>query len=223
MHITIIGASAGVGLLAAEQALARGWQVTALARRRPAISGASDGLTALAADACDTDAVAEAVAGRDAVLVTLGRPPLDGSRLRARGTEAVLSAMARTNVRRLVCLSGLGAGDSGPALPFRYRRLLLPTLLRRVYADHAEQEAAVMASETEWTLVRPANLTDGPAEGRIAEGFRTVDPAYSYRITRADVADFMLREVETPRYIRGCPALSGLRQCCAERMPAMAA
>jgi putative NADH-flavin reductase len=223
MHITIIGASAGVGFLAAERALARGWHVTALARRTPMLAGPSDRLTRIVADATDPDAVAGAIAGRDAVLVTLGRPPLDGSRLRARGTEAVLTAMARTGVRRLVCLSGLGAGDSGPALPFRYRRVLLPTLLRRVYADHAAQEEAVMASDIDWTLVRPANLTDAPAEGRFAEGFKTFDPAYSYRISRADVADFMLREVSAPRYVRACPSLSGLREGCAARSPAVAA
>lgn len=212
MHITIIGASAGVGYEAAARALAKGWQVTALARRAPALSGPTDLLTRISADACDIGAVRDAVAGRDAVLVALGRPPLDGSKLRARGTQVTLDAMAETGVRRLVCLSGLGSGDSGPALPFRYRRLLIPTMLRRVYADHMEQEEAVMRSDTDWTLVRPANLIDGPATGEIAHGFRTVDPAYSYKITRADVADFMLREVEAPRYVRGCPALSGLRE-----------
>lgn len=222
MHIAIIGASAGVGLQATEQALSKGWRVTALSRRKPNLPGTAEALTSVSADVCDVDAVADAITGCDAVLVTLGRPPLDGSKLRARGTRAVLEAMARTDVRRLVCLSGLGAGDSGPALPFRYRRVLLPTLLRRVYADHEAQEAAVMASEADWTLVRPANLTDGPATGDFAQGFHAIDPAYSYHISRADVAAFMLGEVAAPRYLRACPALSGYRSCAKATCPAAA-
>ena len=159
VKITIIGGSQGTGALLASLARDAGHDVTALSR-----SGtAPEGVQAVAGDGRDFAVVTSAVAGAEAVVVTVGGAKGVPDH-RAAVTRTVIAAMHDAGVRRLVVQSSLGAGDSGSQLPLPVR-LFMRALLAKPLADHNQQEAAVTSSGLDWTLVRPAGLTTKPATG----------------------------------------------------------
>lgn len=200
-RITVFGGTRGVGRQVVEQALEAGHQVTVLARDPSRMDRKHPHLEVVAGDALNELDVARAIRGSDAVFVALGAPALSTSRIRSEGTRTIVHAMESLGVRRLICLSLLGAGESRKRLPFFYRWVIFPTYLRRPVADHERQERVVAASSLDWTVVRPPNLTDAPRTGDYEEGFDGLD-GLSLSISRADVADLMLRELESPRYLR---------------------
>jgi len=197
MKILIIGASRGTGRLLVERCLAEGHQATVLVRNiwDPALSRTN--LQAIRGSILHRNAVLEAVRKQDAVCITIGvRPSLQRTHVFAPGTRIVTDAMKMHGVNRLVCVTGIGAGDSEGHGGFFYDRVLRPTLLASLYADKNEQEAVVRASGTQWTLVRPGFLTNGPGTGRyrVSTDLTGVTAA---RISRADVAKYLLRELTT--------------------------
>lgn len=210
-HILIVGASRGTGLETVRSALAAGHLVRALARSAPAISIDDARLEKIAADATDKAALAQALAGVDAVIMTIGVAPsldavLSGTRLFSTATRALIDAMKQTGVRRLVVVTGIGAGDSRGRGGAFYDWLVFPLMLQRVYDDKDVQEQMVKASGLEWTIVRPGLLTNEPRTGR----YRALtDPAAwrADRISRADVADFLVREASEGRFMGETPVL----------------
>ena len=146
--------------------------------------------------------------GHDAVVSALGsklsRRP---TTLLSDGTRNVLAAMAAGGVRRLVCITGIGAGDSRGHGGFLYDRLILPLLLREVYADKNRQEEVVRQSAADWVLIRPAQLTDGPAAGRY-RAHTDLTGVRARTISRADVADFVVRQLTSDEYLRRTPLLT---------------
>ena len=104
--------------------------------------------------------------------------------------------------------SSLGVGDSRVLLPPRYTYLIVPLILRRVFADHERQEAMVRQTALDWTLIRPGALSEGPQSGDYRHGFGPSDPPSRLAVSYADVADFMLRELTGRSYVRCAPALS---------------
>lgn len=187
MRITVIGGSRGTGAQLAERAAAAGHDVTVLSR-----SGeAPDGVRSLVGSASDPVAAREAVAGADAVVVTVGGAK--GVRhQRAAVTRTVVAAMQEEGVRRLVVQSSLGAGDSGSQMPLPLR-LAMSALLARPFADHDEQESVVRASGLDRTVVRPTGLTNKPGTGSWQA--REVGEAGTLRgsIPRDDLAACILR------------------------------
>lgn len=207
MKLLIAGATGGTGRQLLTQALAAGHAVTALVRDVGRLRLSDPALTVIQGDVCDPTAAAQAVAGQDAVMVCLGAPALSRSTVRADGTRVLVQAMEAAGVRRLVCLSVLGIGDTKAQMPFFVKYLLVPFYLRRAFADHEGQEAAVRASGLDWTLVRPPFLTDGPAVGGVQHGFDDLD-GLSLKISRADLAAFMLDQLADDRYVRATPGVS---------------
>ncbi len=206
MKIIIFGATGTIGRHLVDLALSQGHRVTAFARKPMALNLDHRDLTRYAGDVLDRDAVADAVEGHDAVLIALG----SGRKgtVRSVGTKHIVEAMARHGVRRLVCLSTLGAGDSRALLNFFWKRIMFGLLLREAYADHEAQEALVNQSGLDWTLVRPAAFTDGPATGACRHGFPPTEKSLKLKISRADVAGFMLRQLSGDTYLRRSPGLS---------------
>jgi len=207
MKLIIFGATGGTGRELVSRALRQGHEVTAFARN-PARLGEESGLRVLAGDVLDYPAVENALSGMDAALIALGAGLLDKSGVRARGTENVIRAMEKHGVRRLICQSGYGAGESFAGLPFLYRRFIMPVILRRAYADHNRQEDRVRRSALDWTIVRPSNLTDGEAEGKYRVGFTAADKSFTMKISRADTAEFMLRQLTEDEYLHAAPGIS---------------
>ena len=211
MKLIVFGATGGTGQHLVKQALAQGHAVTAFVRN-PAKFGVSDpGLKIVQGDVMDAASVEHAVSGHDAVLVALGGPARDTSKVRSEGTRSVISAMEKTSVRRLVCQTSLGYGDSRQSLdrtPFHFRYIIVPFFLRRAFADHQLQEELIQRSGLDWIIVRPGNLTDGARTGRYRHGFQATDKTITVTISRADVAHFMLGQVSDNAYLRKTVGLS---------------
>ncbi|MDI6855062.1 MAG: SDR family oxidoreductase [Deltaproteobacteria bacterium] len=208
MHLLIIGATRGIGLQLLKQALAAGHAVTVPARRPRKITERHDNLRVLQGDILDEDSVDLAVAGQEAVCLTIGvKVTLKPVSVFSAGTANVLAAMQRHRVRRLVCVTGIGAGDSRGHGGFLYDRIFQPLLLKTIYADKDRQEALIRAGDTAWTIVRPARLTNGPLTGkyRVLTDLRGITAG---RISRADVAHFILTELAANRYLNQTPLLT---------------
>lgn len=186
MKITIIGGSQGTGAQLAALAQSAGHDVTVLSRtgRGPA------GVRVLTGNATEPAAASSAVAGADAVVVTVGGAK-GVSHQRTAVTTAVIAAMQQAGVRRLVVQSSLGAGDSSSQLP-GISGLVSRVLLAKPLADHNEQEQAVQGSGLDWTIVRPGGLTNKPATGTW-QALETRDSGkLKGTVPRGDVAAFLL-------------------------------
>lgn len=206
MNLAIFGATGSIGRLLVARALAAGHTVTAFTRQAAPDLPASPALSIATGDVRDGAAVGAAIAGQEAVLVALGAGRRGG--VRGPGTAAIVAAMQRHGVRRLVCQTTLGVGDSAGNLNFFWKYLMFGLLLRAAFRDHEEQEAHVRASGLDWTIVRPAAFTDGPARGPVRHGFGPAEPGLRLTVPRAEVAAFMLAELTARRYLHAAPGLS---------------
>jgi uncharacterized protein YbjT (DUF2867 family) len=183
----IIGAAAGVDL-------------RVLARNPARLTGL--GVAAVKGDVLDPASMRAAMVGVDTVVSALGTPlMLKGPvTLLSEGTRNIVAAMRATGVARLLCVTGMGAGDSRGHGGFLYDRVILPLLLGRIYADKDRQEAVVRQSGLDWTLIRPAMLKDGPGRGAWREITHWQGAARMTAIDRADVAAFVVAELLAPRH-----------------------
>lgn len=190
------------------QALRRGDSVTAFARRPEDLGLAHERLRTVQGDATrDATAIADALQGRDAVLSALGRrATLTSDGLIERSTALIVPAMERAGVRRLVVMSAFGVGESARAAPL-LPRLMYRVLLTDIFADKLAGEARVRASALEWTIAYPVLLTNGPLTGRYRAA-EHLDLRGLPRISRADVAHFMLAEAQDRAFVRKIVALS---------------
>lgn len=206
MNIIIFGATGSVGRHLVDQACAQGHKVTAFTRNAAGLRQTHPNLRTVVGDVFDSEAVAAAVQGQTAVLCALGAGRKGA--VRAAGTANIIKAMHRHGVKRFICQSTLGAGDSAVHLNFFWKHIMFGVLLRPAFADHARQEAMTMASDLDWTIVRPAAFTDGPETGQYKHGFSTAQKNLSLKISRADVARFMLSQLTNKQYLRKTPGLS---------------
>ncbi|HBG96145.1 MAG TPA: epimerase [Chromatiaceae bacterium] len=203
MQIALFGATGGTGLQVVEQALEAGHRIRALVRD-PAKLPEREGLIVIQGDALDQDAVNRCVQGADAVICSLGShgkaEPVEDL-----GTQCILRAMQAHGPRRLIAVTSMGVGDSIEQVAAVFRAIMKLTL-RRVMEAKERQEQAIMASDLDWTIVRPGGLTNGPRTGNYQSGLDKSIKAT--RISRADVADFILKELAAGDYIRATPAVS---------------
>lgn len=206
MQITVFGASGTIGRHVVTQALESGHQVTAHTRDASRITEQHPA-TVVEGSPTDPDSCFTAVDGSDAVIVVLGAGAKGG--IRAAGTQAVMQAMQRAGVRRLICQSTLGVGSSRDNLNWWWRYAMFGGLLRRAYADHVEQETLVAASDLDWTIVRPAAFTDQPVKG-VQHGFDGAERGLQFKVSRGDVAAFLLAQLgeEGAAYHQRAVALS---------------
>lgn len=208
MKLLIFGASGPTGQQLTRQALGRGHRVTAFVRRPARFPLVHPHLRVVAGDIGDSRAVAQAVPGHEAVLSALGTKVLRANTIVSDGVRHLLAALqAPGSPRRLVFLSSLGIGSSRGQLGRFYNWVLIPFMLKHLFRDKEVQEDLIRRSALAWTLVRPAALTNGPAAGRYTAGF-TEPTGLKVRISRADVAAFMLDAVEQDEYVQQIIALS---------------
>jgi putative NADH-flavin reductase len=146
---------------------------------------------------------------QDAVISSLGtrKLSLEPVRLLSEGTKNLVRVMEQHAVKRLICITGLGAGDSKGHGGFVYDGLILPWILRRIYDDKDRQETEIRQSNLDWTIVRPAALTDDPAKGdyRVMTDLTGVTAG---KISRSDVADFVIEQLTSNRYLYQTPLIS---------------
>jgi putative NADH-flavin reductase len=194
MRITIFGASGGTGTRLVEQALAGGYQVTAVVRdpARLAIA-AHPGLHVVTADVMDPASILPAVTGADAVLTAAGPRGTGPTTVITDSVRSIAAAMSKAGTRRLLALSGSIVADDGESGYLRYvlKPLARRTFLRYVCADMRQAEADIAGTDLDWTILRPPALTNGAATGRYRTAVDRNVP-HGFRVSRADLATAML-------------------------------
>ena len=208
MKILILGASGPLGRHLVGAALERGHEVTAFVRDPAKLPRRHDRLRVAIGDALDAQSLDAAMDGQEAIVSSLGV----GLSLRSGGLigaamPAILAAMERRSLRRLVAVSAFGVGhtrEDAPLLP----RIVFRTLLRDIYADKNAGDDALKRSAFDWTIVAPVRLTDGPRTGKARAGERLRLAALP-SVSRADVAQFVLDEIERPRHLRRVVVVAG--------------
>ncbi len=208
MRVLIIGASKGIGLETTRQALAAGHQVRALARSAAAMALDDPNLEKVSGDALKPRDVQDALVGVDVVVQALGvglGELFQPVHLFSDATGTLIAAMRAEGVKRLIGVTGFGAGNSRASIGC-LQRLPFRIVLGRAYDDKSLQEGLIQESGLDWTIVRPGVLTDGPRTGR----YRILSEPSQWRngfISRADVADFLVRQIEDPSYLHQAPVL----------------
>ena len=192
-------------------ALLAGHSVRALARSAASIPIQNTNLEKVSGDALDTDTIRNALKDVEAVIQTLGvdispRAIFQPTTLFSQSTRILVDAMKEAGVKRLIAVTGLGAGDSRGHGGLLYDAVVFPLLLKRVYDDKDVQEWIIRSSGLDWTIVRPGLLTNRPATGQ----YRVLTAPNDWRfgvISRADVADFLVRQIDDRALIGTTPLL----------------
>ena len=198
MRLLILGATGPTGRNLVDQALAAGHEVTALARNASRLTVAHPRLAVVGGDATDARTLEDAMGGKDAVLSALGAGNSLRSQIASRAMAALIPAMRARALERVIFLSSFGVGEScGQASLLQ--RIAFRTMLRQIFADKAKADAMLRASGLDWTLVYPTLLTDGARAGRYRVGERLAMSGMP-RISRADVAAFMLAQLATDEW-----------------------
>jgi putative NADH-flavin reductase len=197
MKITVFGASKGVGLQVVRQALEQGQSVTAFARS-PSFPEHPN-LKVIQGDVFNLEAVSKAIQGQGAVVIALGTDRKAGDQTRSQGTANIVQGMQQHGVRRVVAVSSFGVGDSRKGLIANAAWLFL----RATLEEHERQEKTLMESGLDWTIARPTGLTN---DAKTA-GYK-IGSSGRGRISRADVADFILKALGDSTYIGKAPAIS---------------
>lgn len=208
MKILVIGATGPLGRAVVEKALAQKHDVTALARKPTAWTNPPTGAKVIAGDVMAPETLSPAVSQAEVVISVLGtklsRQP---TTMLSEGTRHVISAMKQHGVKRLICVTGIGAGDSRGHGGWVYDHVVQPFLLKEIYLDKTRQEEIVKASGLDWIIVRPAQLTNGPATGKF-QTYTSMTGVTAGKISRDDVASFLLDQVSSNQYLGKTPLIS---------------
>lgn len=208
MHILVEGGSKGLGLEIARQALEAGYKVRSMARSASAINLSNPLLERVRGDALKSRDVEAALVGIDVVIQTLGIGFADLFKpvsVFSEATRVLVASMKRQKIRRLICVTGFGAGDSGASIS-SLQRIPFQAIFGRAYQDKTRQEHLIKASGLDWTIARPGVLTGG----KRTRHYKILDDASQWRngiISRSDVADFMVGQIQDETYLLKAPVL----------------
>ncbi len=208
MRLVIFGATGRTGIPLIQQALAAGHEVVAFARTPSKIPVQHERLTSIQGEIQDAAKVAEAIKGADAVLNVLGPNKTSGKAMLATAAQNIVAAMQQHRVQRLVSLTGAGIRDEKdePKVMDRVMGVLLRLLSAEVLKDSENAVATFRNSGLDWTIVRGPMLTEGPQLGKYRVGYVGKDSGI--RISRADVAAFMLKLATESSYLKQMPMVS---------------
>ena len=209
MKIVIFGATGGTGRQLVEQALAAGHCVVAYARNPSKLNINHEQLKVIQGELADETLIESAVTGADAVISVLG--PRGGSKNKpiTQGMQNIITAMKKQNVRRLVITSTLSAKDPNDPLNFRTKAMvnLVKVTMHDAYKDIVGTAETVRNSDLDWTIVRLTMLNNNPKSGKVNVGCVGKGEVGAW-ISRADLAEFLLRQVQDTKYLRQAPAIS---------------
>jgi putative NADH-flavin reductase len=209
-HILVIGASRGIGRAVTEAAIFNGHHVRAMSRSGELPRGRTRGIEGFKADALAPGDVSRALDGIDVVVQALGVPAsLDlftkPVTLFSAATRVLLPAMTAAGVKKMVAVTGFGAGDSNASINL-LQRLPFTVLLGRAYDDKSEQERLIESSDLDWLIVRPGVLTSGSR----SDAYRVLTEPASWRngiVSHADVASFIIERITADRFGREKPVI----------------
>lgn len=212
MKVAVFGATGIVGKAVVNEALKKGHEVTVLTRNAKKVATRHEHLHVVEGDVTDTNIVRNVLQGQDAVIQTLGIGGKGNGKPTTFVSEAnkiIMAEMKLTNVKRLVAISVIGAGDSLTLLPWIYRKLVLPLFMKWFQAiidDKNRMEPMIMKSGLDWTIVRCTTVKERPATGKI-----NVSPdgkKLKFSISAADMATFMVGQLSDSKYLAKSPTIS---------------
>lgn len=209
MKLLIVGATGGTGRELVRQALEQGHTVTALVRTPRKLALQHERLAVIQGNVLDAGAVERAVRGQEAVLSALGHKRwIVASSTLSRGTRNIVDSMKKHGVRRFVCETSLGVGDSIGRLGLYYTLFVIPFIVFFYFLDKGKQERIIRQSGLDWIIVRPARLTNGRQRGDYHHGSEVGSYIFTRSISRADTAEFMLRQLTENTYLHQTPGVA---------------
>jgi uncharacterized protein YbjT (DUF2867 family) len=209
LRVLVIGATGGTGRQLVRQALEQGHQVTAFVRKPKKLKIEHANLRVVKGNVLDYASVESAMKDQSAILCALGHKRFFyPTRILSEGTRNILRAMKPCGVPRLVCESALGVGNSVGRLGLPYTFFVVPLILSFYLLDKVRQEKLIEESDTDWVIVRPGMLTNAPARGKYRHGPNVGNFLWPVRISRADVADFMLKQLTDDSHIGSAVGLA---------------
>jgi uncharacterized protein YbjT (DUF2867 family) len=206
MKIVLLGSTGLTGQILLNDFLKRGFEVTDFVRDSSKIKDVDEKLKVVQGDPANAESLQKALIGHDAVVCALGyRKPKQQQRVFEPAMRAVAKVGAQVGIKKIVYLSAYGVAETRSDLGFLVGKIVLPMLLEGVFADHAATEQIVRSSGIDYTIARPGTLNNGPRTGsyRAQEGLMK-----ARKMSRADVADFMLRSLTEPSLSRKTMGLS---------------
>ena len=198
--VIIFGATGGTGQELVKQALELNYKISVFVRQPEKLKVSVENIQIFKGNVLNQEEVDLAMLGQDVVLCSLGVPANNKSILRTEGTMNIIHAMRKNAVKRLICQTSLGFGDSKEVLPWHMKYLIVPFILKNAFRDHELKESKIVDSSLDWTIVRPGNMTNGKRTSHYKHGFRP-DEKIKLKIARADVAEFMLNQIKEIEYI----------------------
>ncbi len=210
MKILVFGSTGATGQQIVKQALQLGYKVTAFARDPSKVILKHEKLSIVKGDILDYDSIEKAVQSHNAVMSALGIRTFKKNSIMSDGTRNIIKAMQQQNIKRFICMSSIGVGNSKEqqsGLGFLYNKILIPYLMKNMFNDKELQEQIIQESNLNWTIVRPTRLTNGEKTGNY-KAFSYNERNYNPKISRADVAGFMLEILNNDKYIKECVSIS---------------
>jgi putative NADH-flavin reductase len=201
MKVLVLGATGGVGRHILQLGIERGHELTALVRKPEKLKSWGNRVRTIKGDALDNHAVDQAVRGQEASIYAMGVKTIGGTTLFSESTRILIDAMERNQVKRLVCITGVGAGETKGHGGFLYDWIFYPLITKRLYEDKEVQEALIQRSSLDWVVVRPAVFREGTPSGKL-EAVTEVRGVTLRRVSRAEVAGFVLEQLTDNRYLR---------------------
>jgi putative NADH-flavin reductase len=205
LRIAVLGASGGVGRRIVNLALDRGFDVVGQTRNANKLSDLAGRVRVVVFDPRDTAKLGEFVAGADAVIFALGVDTTGATTLFSDVTVALIAAMKKERVKRLIALTGVGAGDTRGHGGFLYDRIIFPLFSRKRYEDKNHQEALIASTNLDWIIVRPAPFAKTDVTGPLEIHTRVAPGTVLRRVTRDEVASFVVEQIDNDRYLKQRP------------------
>jgi putative NADH-flavin reductase len=212
MKLVIFGATGFSGQAILKLALSKGLQVTVLVRNKSAITIQNENLTVIQGNVLDSDDVKKVLENQDAVIQCLGVGGKgDGkpTTFISDATKIIVEEMEKQDIKRLIAMSNVGAGNSLAFQPWVFTKIILPYFmkwLRVIIDDKNRMEPTVMNSELDWTIVRCPNIVDKSPKGNV---HATLDgKGLKLAVTLGDMAEFIMHQLTDNTYSRQAPSIS---------------
>ncbi len=208
MKLLIFGATGGTGQELVKQALVQGHVVTAFVRTPAKLTLQHPKLRTAQGDILNAAAIEKVMEEQEVVLSALGGKTTKPNTTMSDGTKNIIDAMKKFGVKRFICETAWGVGDSRPYSGFFYGKIIIPLFLKNPYADKDVQERYIRESDLEWVIVRPTGLTNGARTGQYHVVTDYSSANIKGTISRADVAAFMLKQLSDNTYLRKTVGIS---------------
>ncbi len=205
LSVAVLGASGDIGKRVVALALERGCKVAGQTRSTGKLESLAGQVRVCACDPRDEVGLGRLVEGADLVVYALGVDSIGATTLFSDSTAALVAAMKNQSVRRLIAVTGVGVSETRGHGGLLYDWVIFPLFTRRRYADKERQERLIAASELDWIIVRPAPFTDRPAPGTLQVHTKITREVTLRRITRDEVAAFVVEQFESDAYLHQRP------------------